>query len=1365
MPPRKRKAVAAAAAETSTEPRAVPAPQTDGTLDRRVLERLQWTTRAVRTVREWLGVREAVDASDASRAAEVEEDGAGVQDCVDRLQQLADAFGESHPDDAERTRREVAQVLGDCLAGCARQRVSEHRHQQEKVGAWPDRLNALVKALIAAGVLDRPVLWTQWEPALLETCHLLPESEPTVDTWTKRVRRTHTRHLYTQHVYNLLREAPDGYAQLVLFLGEVLRWTSPSTAPGAAASPHATCGYHPPEGAEAAWRTVTLLMGRFCLEVNRCIDLLLQALVSELQYAAAAGPTYATAASATDSKDARGVSGANDALDAAAVHPVVRAVWCHRGFRLIVDMLSRLPRANLVQVLGFRLQQQRQQQSLEEASDTRIRSPAQSTYRMTALLIVLRVVRLREVWPHLLPADEVPSECLPTSRVSDAVQCTAATVDLDVHTRDRWDALQTQLSEWSRSVGRVNLAGGGGGSGGDNDTAASRRPSAPATFVSSTEAWPSPSLATLWAHLTGSTVVRPDAGKLGVLAALVEVNAWPLVQRWMGACWGDGQVAHARVRLACACWPLREALLQYVDRQAPPLLDEDAGISLECRAVLERAGGAVGGVARGAPTASISASALVSLCAYLGGSIAQRPQLLHRVLVGATDLAAAWRRRLVQQVLLPAWLASHGEPTVTRRLCFHRCSPLTAWPWRERYAAYVQFERNEGASGTAALQACLHALHRTAVRRQLRRLSADNVTDIARTLTPALLSDPWSVARVMTDTARSYENLIPVMAAALAERVPSLTAADPRASASSASASWVDVFAAVLLDALSVADRPRWKDDGSGVAAWWSNLVEWVAAFAEQVAGRVHVPETAAPAVDDDLLDALLHVVMRRLLAAEVAFAPLLQRLLERLGGTTPWNDEMMSEEELRQAMQQYQSPGTTESDAAESAGARRLRQALQRTRLAVPLVMALAQCRQQLLGRPAVFRRHSLRTVLHASDLLQSATVQLLWFVRRCLARTAASEEREAVLGALPAPTDLVQRHRLSVDTVWRLASLRRVGADDEPLDAESILQVMHLAQQPRHAEDGKHRVTATPLSHCLSPSFLDGFWWQSQVPDTVRPEWFRAAPSASDAVDATPTSADGLLRMERVTDAVLEWCVWPRLTAAPFEYLYCLEWVQRLAAAPDVSPLNILLLMTRLFKGAFAALQSATRSESVRLARLLRGALQLVRQWHQAGAEAWQAERGPRPSFSTQAGTRCEWSQFVRWMEWMQERMVQAAVVTMRAEVAGGEASAAAVVNALTALSVLVDVFPLEGMAGADAERLQQAVGEWVVEGGNAGVAEVGAREDIIALATSYLGRLRARFRVGNGVPAWTVSSSLSSAAARPTAGRPRHRHPPSS
>ncbi|KAK4538121.1 hypothetical protein CDCA_CDCA16G4146 [Cyanidium caldarium] len=1361
MPPKKRKAVAAAAAETSTEPRAVAAPQTDGTLDRRVLERLKWTARAVRTVREWLGVREAVDVSDTSRAAEVEEGVADVQDCVNRLQQLADAWGGSHPDDAERARREVAQVLGDCLAGCARQLASEHRHQQEKVGAWPDRLNILVKALIAAGVLDRPVLWTQWEPALLETCHLLPESEPTVDTWTKRVRRTHTRHLYTQHVYNLLREAPDGYAQLVLFLAEVLRWTSRSTAPGAAASPHATCGYQPPESAEAAWRTVTLLMGRFCLEVNRCIDLLLQALVSEMQHTAAAGPTYATAASATDSNDERGVPGANEALDAAAVHPVVRAVWRHRGFRLIIDMLSRLPRANLVQVLGFRLQQrqqqQQQQQSLEEAPDTRIRSSAQSTYRVTALLIVLRVVRLREVWPHLLPADELPSECLPPSRISDAVQHTAATVDLDVHTRDRWDALQTQLSEWSRSVGRVNLAG-------SSSTAASRRPSAPVTFVSSTEAWPSPSLATLWAHLAGGTVLRPDVGKLGVLAALVEVNAWPLVQRWMGARWGDGQVAHARVRLACACWPLREALLQYVDRQVPPLFDEDAWISLECRAVLERAGGAVGGVARGAPTASISASALVSLGAYLGGNIAQRPQLLHRVLVGAMDLAPVWRRQLVQQVLLPAWLASHGEPTVARRLCFHRCSPLTAWPWRERYAAYVQFERGEDASGTAVLQTCLHALHRTAVRRQLRRLSADNVTDIARTLTPALLSDPWSVARVMSDTARSYENLIPVMAAALAERVPPFTAADASASASSASAAWVDVFAAVLLDELSVMDRPRWKGDGSGVAAWWSNLVEWVVAFAEQVAGRVHVPETAAPTVGDDLLDALLHMVMRRLLAAEVAFAPLLQRLLERLGDTAPWNDEMMSEEELRQARRQYQSPETTESDATESAGAGRLRQALQRTRLAVPLVMTLAQCRQQLLGQPAVFRRHSLRTVLHASDLLQSATVQLLWFVRRCLARTTALEEREAVLGALPAPTDLVQRHRLSVDTVWRLVSLRRVGADDEPLDAESVLQVMHLAQEPPIAADGKHRVTATPLPHCLSPTFLDCFWWQSHVPDTVRPEWFRVAPSASDAVDATRASADALLRMERVTDAVLEWCVWPRLTAAPFEYLYCLEWVQRLAAAPDVSPLNILLLLTRLFKGAFATLQSATRSESVRLARLLRGALQLVRQWHQAGAEAWQAERGPRPSFYTQAGTRCEWSQFVRWMEWMQERMVQAAVATMRVEMAGGEASATAVVNALTALSVLVDVFPLEGMAGADAERLQQAVGEWVVEGGNARVAEVGAREDIIALATSYLGRLRARFRVGNGVPARTVSSS-SSRSPRPTAGRPRHRHPPSS
>ncbi|KAF6000917.1 THO complex subunit 2 [Cyanidiococcus yangmingshanensis] len=801
-----------------------------------------------------------------------------------------------------------------------------------------------------------------------------------------------------------------------------------------------------------------------------------------------------------------------------------------------------------------------------------------------------------------------------------------------------------------------------------------------------------------------------------------------------------------------------------------------------------------------------STSALLQACRYLGGHMAQRPELLVAIwsIVNKSTIRSKGDQEtsllagdqhgtdctwLVTESLVPAVLCSQGSVGVSRWIFEHPDSPLRHLAYSQRYALYLHPHCHGQRSLTtddttdSVLIPFWQALYRSMGKRLLRRLAGDTVGMIAKSLEPVLNSGPWSVSRIIMEQIQSYDNLVVPVADML---VWPLRAAEQttRAYPSEmiyATAFSLDVFFAVTLDELAgpqTNSRPRLRRDGTGIAPWFLNTIELVVQLSVRLAQRLATYRLAASSIDtsrtdsapwdalcrvlDDWWRALLHLAYERMIQGDYAFYALVQRALECMGGIQPWDDEMMSDAQLESlAKDQPQ----LANDRSSKSGSWNL---LERASGSDPgrhdnlkvwsLLVAIDNAKQRLVAEPhhadlSLKALAALVDALHATFLQLARFLGIAWMLREAsetgageswVSTTAAEEMSESLSTAgylylfrirnrtEPSPS---HRHALGPDSLKRSIS------------------ALFIAEDSRRAARLSKAGVST-LSELVSADWLYLFWSTDQPPDRASLQWF--GPSTRHQVNADEQDE----RVQLVAEFLLERCFLPRVLAAPAEYRCVVAWMLLLAREPNIAPFNLLLLLTILFKTAFLLLQGMTRLECIRMARFVREMLRLVDRWRRQGPDSWERQRLSSAAFQGRGGAPCQWSQFVLWYELMREKMLNVACdalemlprpLTEQRTLSSGTASHQvtpdmdsepghernpervscesahlSLGNILRALNIMVEEFPSRSHTAG--ERIEKALSSIIEREQNVSDDDE-QHTDILTLATSYLGRLRAR------------------------------------
>jgi hypothetical protein len=743
---------------------------------------------------------------------------------------------------------------------------------------------------------------------------------------------------------------------------------------------------------------------------------------------------------------------------------------------------------------------------------------------------------------------------------------------------------------------------------------------------------------------------------------------------------------------------------------------------------------------------------------------------------------------LVTDSLFPAVLFSQGSMAISPWILQHPDSPLHGCTYAQRYALYLHRSTQGSQSIREPRDSVLipfwHALYRSIGKRLLRRLAGDTVAMIAKSMEPVFCSDPWSVFRIIMEQIQSYDNLVIPVVDMLVWPLVALEqdSGEHAAPLRAAMAFSFDVFFALAMEELAgpqAKRRPHLRRDGSGVAAWFLNTIEVIVQLSVRLAQQHAVsrasdsrptkhPEQdksydALQRVLQDAWSALLLLACEQIIQGDHAFYALIQRALECMAGLAPWDDEMLSEAQLEALAKDPSalSGSLVQSDAwtlwARAACGE------QGPGPAWLLLIAIDHSRQQLVAGVGQSDA-SLKALTTLLDALQATFLQLAcflgieWGKRRqvtegCSEPSVTPRTIDDELGELLSPDGFFHLYRIrnSLRTSMAANEVSETGLLDR-----RIHQILADAEASRAARLNKAAVDS--FSELVSIEWLRLFWGNDQLPERAAPDWFgpRSAPQ--------PNSDEQDERVQLVAEFLLERCFLPRIVSSPVAYCCVRSWIILLMQEPDIAPFNLLLLLTILFKTVFLLLQGMTRLECIRLARFVREMLRMTDRWRRQGPESWERQRRSNTAFHGRGGTPCHWSQFVLWHELMREKMLNVACdaletlpksLAVRSVISNdtlahsvepttpgattdglaasspqslsdaSESTPQRLGNILRALNLMVEEFP--SRTNVACERIEKAL-SGIIE------REQHAEDDeqhtsILTLATSYLGRLRAR------------------------------------
>lgn len=465
---------------------------------------------------------------------------------------------------------------------------------------------------------------------------------------------------------------------------------------------------------------------------------------------------------------------------------------------------------------------------------------------------------------------------------------------------------------------------------------------------------------------------------------------------------------------------------------APPVLTLTAHVP-EPRATAEtRFVFCVGDWAR-ALTSMKPATQALPLVAAVGVHLAQDARLLQMLCrMAAAERSEAWLGVLRAQIL-PA--VSLGGPHAA--LLHEVWGVLAPLSYPERYAIYGEWKHR--AYKRPELRSRRAETEREA-RSILRRVSADNVRASGRSLAKAAHANPTVFFDVVLHQIQSYDNLIEHVV----DAVKYLTPLE------------YDVFSFSVLEALSQPSRERTKSDGTNASLWLKSL----AAFAGTLYRKYAID--CVP---------LLQYLVNRLHMRHGKDLVVLSELVLKMAGVEPIGELsdgqigaltggplLQSEAALALIPAATPTAVLLARSALKKGGARLLR-ALQESRLALPLLVLMAQQRQT-----SVFVEEGHVKALGAAfDACSAVLFQYVFFLVTAMDAAAYAE-------LVPDVAELALRFGVDWAVAWHVARPKLAWAvaheTRATAGAESAESVETAAEAPPMDVDG------APWLACLQPT-----------------------------------------------------------------------------------------------------------------------------------------------------------------------------------------------------------------------------------------------------------------------------------------------------
>ncbi|KAJ0409527.1 hypothetical protein ATCC90586_009067 [Pythium insidiosum] len=322
-----------------------------------------------------------------------------------------------------------------------------------------------------------------------------------------------------------------------------------------------------------------------------------------------------------------------------------------------------------------------------------------------------------------------------------------------------------------------------------------------------------------------------------------------------------------------------------------------------------------------------------------------------------------------------AWLA-RLEPLLTNT-AFQLWELLKGFPFDERYRLYQQWAVTYATRPALQLMEA-HCVQET--RRVMRRLTADRAKPSARTLTHVAHSNPLVVFRTMLRQIQSYDNLIQPV-------VESFKFVTPLG---------MDVLSFVLVSELAKSSRQSIKADGTNISLWLASLANFTGSFYRKY-----------PTVE---LSGVLQYLMQRLLQHwQSVDLVVLSELLAKMGSCVTFEDISAAQLEALAGGPHLWHEAPTDPKLTNRRAIPRLRDALVKRDLAIPLCLLICQVRSRMEAHQEADAQATthLKALGRMYDTCQMTLSQLLQFLDGVV-------DPAVYTGMLPSVSELVQAYHI---------------------------------------------------------------------------------------------------------------------------------------------------------------------------------------------------------------------------------------------------------------------------------------------------------------------------------------------------------------
>ncbi|XP_059482003.1 THO complex subunit 2 isoform X2 [Neocloeon triangulifer] len=696
---------------------------------------------------------------------------------------------------------------------------------------------------------------------------------------------------------------------------------------------------------------------------------------------------------------------------------------------------------------------------------------------------------------------------------------------------------------------------------------------------------------------------------------------------------------------------------------------------------------------------------------------------------------------LLDEVLLPSLSYMEANCSIAEEIW----SLLKLLPYQQRYCLYVRWKNESHSKHPTLMIKRGDALKK--IKNIMKRVSKENVKPVGRSIGKLTHSSPGFLFDYVVTQIQVYDNLIiPVV-----DSLKYLTSLS------------YDVLGCCLVEALSQADKKRFKHDGTSISLWLQSLASFCGAVFKKYP------------ID---LAGLLQYVANQLLAQKSLDLLIVKEIVHKMAGveaaeelTSDQLEAMCGGELLRGEAGNYGQAKNTKKSST------RLKESLTEQNLAVALCLLMAQQRYCVVYKET--EQSHLKLVGKLFDQCQDTLVQYGTFL-------AASLTIEEYNSRLPPISNLLSKYYIHSDVAFFLArpmfnhainnkvdNLRRAHPNSKSLTVaekhELYIEACEIVLNP--VVESVRPLHPPKVWEDISPNFIVTFWsltsYDLYVPvDAYQREVDKMKQIAQQQADSKEGSSGKnkreqdktLALVERLQDEwkkhnehvdkimarlkkekdtwflsrsaksaknetitqFLQLCVFPRCTFTAPDALYCAKFVEVIHSLKTTN-FTTLLCYDRIFCDITYMVTSCTENEANRLGRFLCAMLETVTRWHK-NRETYDDECANFPGFVTKfkvsnqfsdANDHVGYENYRHVCHKWHYKITKALVVCLDSK------DYVQIRNSLIILIKILPFFPvLVKLYHIIDARIEKVRNE-----------EKDKRQDLYILATSYSGQLKAR------------------------------------